>query len=368
MIRKPWLWYPIALLLLLAQPVAAQMVCGPAGRGPQHPQQQPARQPQQPHGVLSSQHPAVVRIRTHDGGNVHSLGVGCLMHVHPTQDMALVLTAAHVIQDARSVAVYFHDGTGYAARVGWRDRQYDIAILEIRRPKVRPPRFRPMRPVRGAVMHVASIAQGTLQLIRGAVVGFNRGQHSARQWAVVGPAPTRSGDSGGPMFNERGELVGVIWGAADGQARIALLEAVWPQIVAHYPGLAPSETPEEPTVPDAPDASAPPMLTGRLVAIEGRLDQIESRLAKIGDGQPGPQGPPGKDGRDGADGKPGLPGPPGAAQEIDIEALAKAVAQRLPPIYFRTVDGHTGELIKEPVGIRLGEGFTFRVFRFSGGD
>jgi len=38
------------------------------------------------------------------------------------------------------------------------------------------------------------------------------------------------------------------------------------------------------------------------------------------------------------------------------------VARRLPPIYFRTIDGETGELLAEPEAIHLGEGFTFETY------
>lgn len=391
-------WYPI-LFLLACLPGSALAQCGPFGCPvPQQPQWRPSTPspgyrnvyvpPQQPvppaaparrssatpSSVLSAEHPAVVRVKTNDRDGLHSLGLGGLMHVHPSQDRALVITASHVIRDAaahaQGIEVHFADGTGYYAKRGWSDPTYDLAILEIRRPRVRSPQLVRGQPARNA-LRLVSVATGRLRVLVGNVIGRTQVSRSDTRpyWEI--PVRTDSGDSGGPVFDSQGRLAGVMWGNDGRAASISLIAVCWPQIVAHYPGLAADAAEVTDTNPPVSPDEPPALITGRLVAIESRLDQVETRLAEASKpGLPGPQGPPGADGATGADGAPGPAGPPGppgpigATPNIDLDALAAAVAQRMPPIYIRTIDGRSGEEIKPPVPIHLGEGFTFRVFPF----
>jgi hypothetical protein len=69
-------------------------------------------------------------------------------------------------------------------------------------------------------------------------------------------------------------------------------------------------------------------------------------------------------------GQPGPPGPAGSAAApapVDIDAIAAAVAPKLPPIYFRKVNAGTGVEISPPEPVRLGEGFTFLLTPANGG-
>ncbi len=379
MVRLPR-WYPLVLLLacLHGQAWAQYSQCGPAGCQvpqqpqwrpgitspafrnvyvpPQQPMQQPAR-PAQPAGparpaggslssVLSAEWPTVVRIKTNDRNGMNSLGLGGLMHVHPTQDRALVITATHVVVDARpgadGIEVHFHDGTGYYAKVGWSDPSYELTILEIRRPNVRAPRLVVGQPARNA-LRIVSVATGRLRTFVANVIGHTQPSRTDTRPFWEAPAPTQSGDSGGPVFDAEGRLLGVMWGNDGNAASISVLAVCWPQIVAHYPGLAAPERPAQPgepsTPPAVPGGDSPPSdpAAGPLAAIAARLEGIEARLAEAAKpGPPGPPGPPGKDGADGTDGRAGRdgkpgpagpPGPPGPAPPIDLDALAAGLSR-----------------------------------------
>lgn len=87
-------------------------------------------------------------------------------------------------------------------------------------------------------------------------------------------------------------------------------------------------------------------IAAELATSEKLTDTLVERMAADGrfqglPGRHGEQGATGPAGRPGAIGPPGPPGPrgpagpTGAAEKIDYEKLAKEVAQRLPPIYFR---------------------------------
>ena len=85
---------------------------------------------------------------------------------------------------------------------------------------------------------------------------------------------------------------------------------------------------------------------------EAQIEAIVQRL--VADPRlRGPAGPPGPAGRDGAAGS------SGAAAAVDVDALAAAVAAKLPPIYFRKVNAATGAELSPPEPVHLGEGFTF---------
>lgn len=88
---------------------------------------------------------------------------------------------------------------------------------------------------------------------------------------------------------------------------------------------------------------------------------IEAAVAKIPAGPPGPPGPPGKDGVAGPQGPAGQGVDPATLKALQdrITALESTVKQ---PIYFRKVDGNTGQPIGVPDAVHLGEGYEFRQY------
>ena len=167
-----------------------------------------------------------------------------------------VLTAAHVIQSAESVKVRFHDGQEVLAKVLSSSQQADVALLRLSRT---PPGSRP------AVLGNSDDTKiGEQIIVVGAPYGLaytlttghisNRidpgevgSGFSATEFFQTDAAINR-GNSGGPMFNMKGEVIGVVshilsksggfeglgFAATSSSARKVLLESghVWTGVEA----------------------------------------------------------------------------------------------------------------------------------------
>jgi len=133
-------------------------------------------------------------------------GAGIL--VDPRQ--GLVLTNLHVVEDMQAPRVSFSDGAQFDGRIVEVDRTLDLALLEI------PPQKRPA-PVFGDDIHLEPgdeiYAIGNPRLL-----GFSvaRGIVSYPERTLEGQKylqtdlPINEGNSGGPVLNARGELVGIM--------------------------------------------------------------------------------------------------------------------------------------------------------------
>jgi len=144
--------------------------------------------------------------------SVGGLGSGVL--VSPTQ----VFTAAHVVQTADRVEVTFPSGERIPARVVSSRPMQDVALLELARAATG------ATPAR--LGNSDSVQVGEQVLVIGAPLGVSHtltvGHVSARR-SATGPlgglgsiellqtdAAINQGNSGGPMFNLRGEVVGIV--------------------------------------------------------------------------------------------------------------------------------------------------------------
>jgi serine protease Do len=137
-----------------------------------------------------------------------SLGSGFVM-----DSRGHVVTNNHVIQDADQVTVILHDDTRLEAKVIGRDAKTDLAILKVEpNPKLVPAKFGDSDNIR----------VGDWVLAIGNPFGFGgtvtAGIISARGRDInAGPyddflqtdAPINRGNSGGPMFNLGGEVIGI---------------------------------------------------------------------------------------------------------------------------------------------------------------
>jgi len=141
------------------------------------------------------------------------LGSGFLI-----DDEGHVMTAAHVVQTADLVEVEFVDGTKVTASVVASDPVKDVALLKLDKLPER------IRPVKLADSDKVSIGEEIF--IIGAPYGLSHtltvGHISARHGTDDGymgaiqaetfqtDAAINQGNSGGPMFNRRGEVIGVV--------------------------------------------------------------------------------------------------------------------------------------------------------------
>lgn len=339
-------------------------------------------------------HVAVVRTQDRDGDG--SMGSATLVAVNG--DVGIVVTAQHVVRDALrgSISVMGPGEPDYkpAELLAW-DEQADLAVLAIRNPTWRPTGvdFVDLRPGQRVTW-----CGGVTQRHKDVPVQKVYTSEGMRVVTLGGP-PSRNGDSGGGMFDDQKRLIGVMWGG-DSQVycssgkpfeailRRYVLPSNCPNGQCPSPGTrivrepaeawtAPPVAPQSNTQYFAPVAQAPsPPATAastscgcreRFEAIEAKLaaiseelkgyDQIDEKTVatllamstKIAEiekqpGQTGPQGPQ---------------GPPGEAASVDIDALATAVAAKLPPIRMIQLDPYTGEPVDDEL-VYLGDAVRLR--------
>ena len=199
--------------------------------GPTAPERlkQKLRRPGKPHAAWRYERPAgrfapVVRIAV-ELDNGRALGSGVLVR---WTDRVVVLSARHVIKGARRIIVTLATGRKLAATVLVAS-DWDCAVLELDgKPDVAAAE---VEMGRAAVMReqdrLESCGYGgpetKLAVNSGLFLGYRRpstGGDGHDDWfALSGPA--RPGDSGGPIFNGRGHVVGILWGT-DGETTIGV--------------------------------------------------------------------------------------------------------------------------------------------------
>jgi S1-C subfamily serine protease len=130
----------------------------------------------------------------------------------------VLITAYHVVKDAKSIRVHLADGTVTEARLQTFSAGTDLAVLQT---DVQTSRFLPLAPA-GSVQvgdHVFTMGYPVTEVL-GREPKFTDGAVSALS-GVGGEAsllqisvPVQPGNSGGPLVNERAEVVGVVTSTA----------------------------------------------------------------------------------------------------------------------------------------------------------
>ena len=160
-------------------------------------------------------HPAVVRVIATDRNSM-SLGSGTL--VDANDDYGLVISNWHVVRDAVGpIEVVFPDGFHSMARVVRTDREWDLAALLIWKPPVQPVPVTTAAPRPGETLTIAGYGHGDYKAQSGACTQYLAPAPGRPLEIVEVAAAARHGDSGGPMFNSRGELAGVLFGEGGGR-------------------------------------------------------------------------------------------------------------------------------------------------------
>jgi len=159
-------------------------------------------------------HPAVARIIVPERDGT-SLGSGTLVDV--TGDYGLVITNWHVVSDAAGViTVVFPDGFRSAAQLVKTDRVWDLAALAVWKPNATPVPLAAAPPQPGEPLTIAGYGSGDYRAAAGRCTQYVAPDvNQPYEMVEVGTA-ARQGDSGGPIFNSRGELAGVLFGAGHG--------------------------------------------------------------------------------------------------------------------------------------------------------
>lgn len=151
---------------------------------------------------------AVCRVVNHGAGGA-SVGSGTL--VAADDKSSFVLTCDHLFsKGVGRVEVNFTNHRVSPAELIGRDTAHDLALLKIAVKSIQP-----IRLGQGAVGATATCiglgSDGRLRAVRGRVVGRSTPQ-GAKFPSVLVQGAVRSGDSGGPLINDQGDLVGVVWG------------------------------------------------------------------------------------------------------------------------------------------------------------
>lgn len=127
----------------------------------------------------------------------------------------LVLTNAHVVEDARRLAVILPDGRRYQGSVVGADADTDLAVVKISASDLHVARFGDARALRAGQMVVAiGNPFGFQHTVTAGVVSATGRSLRARTGRLMSgliqtDAALNPGNSGGPLANTRGEVVGI---------------------------------------------------------------------------------------------------------------------------------------------------------------
>lgn len=261
--------------------------------------------------------PAIVRVYSKEIKGPRAIGSGVIFRREDT--VAYVLTVAHVIRDrvAKNGVTVWTGKQLYQATVLVCNETWDIAILRIADPKIKPLILADKAPKPGDSVECSGLGQkGIYRYSLGPVTQFvapgGHGTNNPPEWMEV-RVTVRQGDSGGPIVNTKGRIVGLITGTGRG----VTVGPCLPRIRRIVNGLfgqsrIPSTCP--PSLPGPPPV-VPPAMTeinyDKLAqAILKRINPDDFRGPA---GLAGPAGPKGSAGLAGLRGLKGLSGEPGAA-------------------------------------------------------
>lgn len=162
--------------------------------------------------------PSVVLVQTRSSTD-EGLGSGVVV-----TDQGQILTSLHVVDGATDILVTFADGTRAGARVSSVQADHDIAVLQ---PERLPATVVPAILGDPSTMHVGDevFAVGNpfglySSMSAGVISGFDRSFRPQKSTSVLRgmiqiDAAVNPGNSGGPLLNRDGEVIGIVTGIAN---------------------------------------------------------------------------------------------------------------------------------------------------------
>lgn len=351
-------WTPLTNLVPVAEPQKAgvQLVRVTSGVGIPDAVRQASR--------------SVCRVRVAGSGNSVYMGSGTYVGART------IVTAKHVLRDGRlATTTAEFSGRSFSAS-GWLANavadQYLIELTED--PPVNPVPLAQVAPSPGEIVYVVGFGGDGFAIwpARFASTGSSISDQDSGFYAGRN---ARQGDSGGAVFNDRGEYVGTIWGGGGASAvavtythtraffqRTGLLARIFGRRnVAGFeqqsctliggscrsPGIANSPQMQPRVVPRPPVnyGSVPtPSYFG-----DSQLD-VPPQVSQSGcqcQSQAGPQGETGPQGPQGSQGPQGPPGPGITASDIDAITQRVAASIQIPNQRVVLVDGSSGTVIDD---------------------
>lgn len=274
--------------------IASGMGQPAADRGPSGGSRQPE--------AFSQVTQAVARIENRLPGGAVICGSGVL--VAKDQTWGWVLTCQHLFREGvGQVTVWLPQGAqlaAYQGRLLGQSAGDDLAVVGIAAPPNVPVPLAEAPPRAGEVVVLAGYGRsGVCRMVGAPVLGYVQTPSQPLAATLQVQASSREGDSGGPMLNRAGQVVGIIWGT-DGYRTVGTFCGRIRQFLAgilgrEAPGssggsseavplpVAPvvPQTPRLPVVPEGQEAS-PAEDASLLARLQARLEelrqQVESRL------------------------------------------------------------------------------------------
>ncbi|WP_425614861.1 trypsin-like peptidase domain-containing protein [Anatilimnocola sp. NA78] len=246
------------------------------------------------HLISRTPHPSVARVVVQEKTGV-SFGSGSLVDVRG--EYGLLVTNWHVVRDSSGpIYVFFADGFQTPATIVKSDRDWDLAALSIRKPPTAQPlTLSTTAPQPGEWLCIAGYGSGDYRAAAGRCTQYVSPSTNLPYEMVELAAEARQGDSGGPIFNEKGEIAGVLFGSGKGSTsgsyapRVAsFLQGVVPVGPPSLAGAPPAHVPA--TLPSAPlPVEGPPAADAHLFAaatqVPGEQSEGEWKARQVTSGQ-----------------------------------------------------------------------------------
>ncbi len=163
----------------------------------------------------------------------------------------LVLTAQHVVANARRIVVKFPNYPVVDARLVGSDSENDVAVLSIPELAVRPLPLGDISDVREG-QRIVVVGFPRIDVLGAETATVTEGIVSAvRQGLIQMQAPVNPGSSGGPVLSLKGEVIGIVQATLRGQQQglnfATPINAAKPLLGAALLGLA--QAPSPPVIP-----------------------------------------------------------------------------------------------------------------------
>lgn len=265
-------------------------------------------------------------------------------------DNDTVITCSHTFDEGvGQVSCCFGSKGCYLAKIISRDTVYDVAVLQVSNPPCRPVKIAVNWPRPGEAIYVGGFGRnGVFQIRKGKVVGYTSPTNAQRHWVLV-TGRSNQGESGGPILNSQGELVGVLWGHDDtkiygsycGRIRL-ILQTCFPRRRYIITTQQPVTCPTCPVQPQTPTPAPPGTdiyateanCQSRFETTQAQIDALRASIAALQQ-----QIININNNNTNTNTTPDLPLPPPPPSTPSISEITAEVKRNLPPITFKSTDG-----------------------------